>query len=322
MDAADVRFTRHALERFAERAGVAGSLDDLRAELEALAWNGSVVSQQPPWSHLEPAPAFLVIAHWLCMPLRPGERGRVWDATTVITHNDMNWWDAVQAGWLKRPPTWVNIWPVTPDVQRQIDARRAAIAAAAARDAAVTDEARRLADEARARQQAADAEARRTAAAEAARVAEKARRRNRVALRPYGWAATALSGIGMSIAVAPLAPLEADGEPVSELLTAVGIGFWCAVCAAGLVLLFEIGTRKLWALAAYAITLAAAMGIGVAVKTTGSEDHYGMMLICATAGLIGALGVRTGTTGMARAGVWLSAAAFVIATLIAVAATG
>ncbi len=322
MDASDVRFTRHALERFAERAGLAGSLDDLRAELEALAWNGSVVSEQPPWSHLEPAPAYLVIAHWLCMPLRPGERGRVWDATTVITHDDTSWWDAVRAGWLKSPPTWVNIWPVTPDVQRQIDAKRAAIAAAAVRDAAVMAEVRGLAGEARARQQAADAEARRTAAEEALHVAEEARHRDRVALRPYGWAATALSGIGMSVAVAPIAPTEVDGEPTSELLTAVGIGFWCAVAAAGLVLLFEVGTRKLWALAAYAITLAAAIGIGVAVETTGSEDHYGMLLLCAAAGLIGVLGVRTGTAGMARAGVALCAATLAIATLVAVITAG
>jgi hypothetical protein len=322
MNGGDVRFTRHALERFAERAGVAGSLDELRAELEQLAWHGSVVSQQPPWSHLEPAPAFLVVAQWLCTPLRPGERDRVWDATTVITRNDMSWWDAVRAGWLTGPPSCVHIWPATPAMQREITAKRVALAAAAARQAAVMDEARRQAAEQEARRQADEADAQRSAAAAGARARDEANRRNRTALRPYGWAATALTAFGMSLAIAPVAPIESDGEASSELLTAIGYGFWCGVFVAGLVILFEIGLRKLWSLAACALTLTTAIGFGVAVKTTGSEDHIGVMLLCAAAGLTGALGVRTGTTGMARAGVVIGVASLVIASLVAAITAG
>jgi hypothetical protein len=271
-------------------------------ELERLALSGNVVSEQPGWVRLQPSPAYFVLGDWLCMPLRAGEKDRIWDATTAVTRDDMSWWDAFQAGLVPDLPRWVRIWPASETMQRRIDevlARRA------------VEEVRRSAESAAARQR---------AAAQAARAAEEAAERQREELRPYGWAAVVLSSLGMSVAVAPIAPLIVDDKPASEIATAAGYGFWAAVAAAGLVLVFERAAIKiLWSVAVFALTFTEAIIAGALIKTTGSEDYIGLMLLSGVSGLIGTIAVRTGQPILTRCAVAVAGLVLLIATAVALA---
>jgi len=122
-----VGFTDHAIDRFVERAGVAGPQAVCRQELSTLCASAGVVQQQrPEWSGLlDDAPAYLVVLDWLCCPLRPGLHGATWDATTLVCRSDATWWEAYRAGWIPALPNGLQLWPEPDEFEAWQAERRA-----------------------------------------------------------------------------------------------------------------------------------------------------------------------------------------------------
>lgn len=103
-----VGYTEHAVERFLERAVVQGTHAHARDELRDLARaHGQIVRHAPTWAQLKPAPCFLVVGDWLCLPLRPSRRTCGWDATTLVCREGSTWTEARRRGWIAATPTHV-----------------------------------------------------------------------------------------------------------------------------------------------------------------------------------------------------------------------
>jgi len=103
--------TRHALERFAERAAPP-AVDDayLRWALRDLAVAEGWISDTPPaWSRLaHTARLYLVIGRFLCLPLQPNlnrwRTGVFEPTTTVAEYTDVGWEQALELGCVRLPP--------------------------------------------------------------------------------------------------------------------------------------------------------------------------------------------------------------------------
>jgi hypothetical protein len=105
-----VGFTDHAADRLLERAAVRGDRPAARRELIRLhALEGEVRRRPPKWARLKPAPAYIVIGDWLCLPARPGRGRATWDATTLVCRQDATWETALTRGWITARP--VNLRP-------------------------------------------------------------------------------------------------------------------------------------------------------------------------------------------------------------------
>lgn len=105
-----VGFTNHAADRLLERAAVRGARPAARRELQRLyALEGRVSRRPPKWARLKPAPAYVIVGEWLCLPAHPG-RGRArWDATTLVCRQDATWETALARGWIQVRPANVRL---------------------------------------------------------------------------------------------------------------------------------------------------------------------------------------------------------------------
>lgn len=104
-----IRPTRHALERFAERAAPPATDDSyLRWALRDLAIAEGRISDAPPaWSRLaHSARLYLVIGRFLCLPLKPHrwQAGAFEPTTAVIEYTDVGWKEALELGCVRLPP--------------------------------------------------------------------------------------------------------------------------------------------------------------------------------------------------------------------------
>lgn len=102
-----VQFSDHALERFAERAGLPRGD---RASLEAIARDlllqeGLRVPRPPRWAHVRAAPFYLQAGSWLLFIGRPCPRRRDGrkEITTVISARNRSWAAALSHGDIATP---------------------------------------------------------------------------------------------------------------------------------------------------------------------------------------------------------------------------
>jgi hypothetical protein len=104
-----IGFTNHAIERFAERAGL-DTAERLRVEpivRDLLVQEGRVVDRPPSWSRSRnEADRYLQVGEWLLLICRHDRRGgNRYDVVTIINNgNRMTWDKAIDRGLIFTPP--------------------------------------------------------------------------------------------------------------------------------------------------------------------------------------------------------------------------
>jgi hypothetical protein len=104
-----IGFTNHAIERFAERAGL-DTAERLRVEpivRDLLVQEGRVVDRPPSWSRSRnEADRYLQVGEWLLLICRHDRRGgNRYDVVTIINNgNRMTWDKALDRGLIFTPP--------------------------------------------------------------------------------------------------------------------------------------------------------------------------------------------------------------------------
>lgn len=105
---ASVAFSDHALQRFAERTGIAerqpAAIEETIRDL--LLQEGLRVPRAPRWAHVRTAPFYLQAGDYLLFTGRPGRRAgsRSHTITTVVANGEQTWAQALAHGDIATPP--------------------------------------------------------------------------------------------------------------------------------------------------------------------------------------------------------------------------